>query len=275
VNVSVERRFAGGVLFVTLSDPASRNALGAEMVAGIDAAFEFAETTPEVRAVVLRGSGGTFCSGGNLDEFKRLMSAPAADRDADPIVRSNRRFGAALERIIRSTVPSIAVVEGAAVGGGLGLVAAADFAVARADARFGMPETTLGLPPAQIAPVVALKIGSARTRQLMLSARMLSAAEAFDIGLLDRVAATPGELAKNVADLLDGIGRCEPQAVRATKRILASSIQDGLALVLDDAAEEFARAMRSGRAAEGVAAAGERRAPPWRRKLADADEPSP
>ena len=158
----------------------------------------------------------------------------------------------------------MAVIEGTAVGGGLGLAAVCDLVLAEAAAKFAMPEASLGLPPAQIAPFVAMRSGAAQTRRLALTAARLSAAEAMACGLVDQVlagsVALDGALRQTLADVL----RCAPGALASTKAILAR--QDGtepLDATLDFAAQQFAMALRGGEAAEGVHAFGEKRVAAW------------
>ncbi len=250
----IRRELHGGVLMLTFDRPEARNALTSEMLCVLAAGFDEAERDPMVRAVVLRAAGPTFCAGGDFGAFRRLIAEAAPAGGPDPIVGYNRAYGAVLERLAGLTVPTIAVVAGAAVGGGVGFVAASDFVLARADATFRLPEVTLGLPPAQVAPFVADRIGRVRALQVMLSAEALDADAALRCGLVDRVAPNDAELAAELARTLAALERAEPAAVRATKAILTRDRAGERGATLDVAAEHFARALRSGAVSEWLAA---------------------
>lgn len=252
----------GASIHVTLDAPATRNALTDQMVAGIEDAITHAEANPATRALVIRGAGHTFCAGGDFGNFRALMAAPAPADAPDPIATFNRAFGAMLERLHACAVPTVAVVEGAAMGGGCGLAAACDFVLAASSAQFGMPEVTLGLPPAQIAPFVAARLGSGPALRLMLTGRRLGAAQALDVGLAD-IMAEPAELDAQLHALLADLGRAEPAALRATKAIVQRRQHAALADTLDFAAAQFAASLRSGTAAEGIAALTAKRPARW------------
>ena len=252
----------GAFVHVTLAAPATRNALSDAMVAGLLEAIALAEASPTVRALVIRGDGGTFCAGGDFGRFRELIAAPAPRDAPDPIAVFNRAFGALLERLQGCAVATVAVVEGAAMGGGVGLAAACDFVLAADSAQFGMPEVTLGLPPAQIAPFVAQRIGSGAARRLMLTGRRIGTAQALALGLADEALA-PHALDARLASLLGELGRAEPAALRATKVILKQRAEAPLATTLDAAAQLFATSLRSGTAGEGLAAFAAKRAAAW------------
>ena len=114
----------GAFAFVTLDAQATRNALSDVMVAGLNDALAIAGSRPETRALVIRGAGGTFCAGGDFSRFRELMASASPPEGPDPIAVFNRGFGAMLERLQACPVATIAVVEGAAMGGGVGLAAA-------------------------------------------------------------------------------------------------------------------------------------------------------
>jgi isohexenylglutaconyl-CoA hydratase len=250
----IRRERQGGVLTLTFDRPEARNALTPAMLEALVAGFDEAESDLSVRALVLRANGPSFCAGGDFGGFRRLIAEPAPEGEPDPIVRHNRAYGAVLERLAGLAVPTIAVVAGAAVGGGVGFVAASDFVLARGDATFRLPEVTLGLPPAQVAPFVADRIGRARALQAMLTAEVLGAEAALRCGLVDRIAADDTALAEELARTLAALERAEPAAVRATKAILARDRGGARGATLDFAAEHFARALRSVAVSERLAA---------------------
>lgn len=261
----------GAFVFATLDAPATRNALSDAMVTGLGEALGLAESQPAVRALVIRGAGGTFCAGGDFSGFRALMAEPAPAAGIDPIITFNRGFGALLERIHASPVATIAVVEGAAMGGGCGLAATCDFVLAASNAQFAMPEVTLGLPPAQIGPFVAVRLGAGAAVRLLLTGRRIPAAQALACGLVDELH-EGAALDERLTALLTELGRAEPAALRATKAILRRRATEPLGATLDFAADAFAAALRSGTAAHGLAAMAAKRPAAW---VARPDEASP
>ena len=252
----------GAFVFATLAAPATRNALTEGMVANLLEAIDRAEAQPDTRALVLRGAGGHFCSGGDFSRFRSLMAETAPSVGIDPIATYNRAFGTLLQRLQSAQVVTVAVVEGAAMGGGVGLAACCDFVLAAGSAQFGTPEVTLGLPPAQIAPFVAARLGEGAALRLMLTGRRLKASEALACGLADEV--HEGEaLEERLNAVLAELGRAEPAALRSTKAILHARRTHPLADTLDVAASHFAAALRSGTASEGLAALAAKRAASW------------
>ena len=161
-------RNAGACLHVTLNRPETKNAINREMVRDLTASPMLADDA-DIRAVVFRGANGTFCSGGDINGFKAMFDR----RRRNPARRTGRDPQSPLRRIMSrfEALPQtiVMVVEGAAYGGGLGLMCGGDVVLATADAKFSISETTLGVPPAQIAPFVAARIGVARTRRLALT----------------------------------------------------------------------------------------------------------
>lgn len=257
--VRVER--AAGFWFACLNRPERRNALSDALVAALGALFEHVAADLEARALVMCGAGGNFCAGADLTGVLALLNG-AAGAAADPIARANRRFGSLLEQLAALPVPTIAVVRGAAIGGGCGLAAACDRVLAADDAVFAMPEVTLGVAPAQIAPFVTGRVGVPRGRWLMLSAARLPALAARDAGLADSV--VPGtELRGALTAELRQLAAAEPAALRATKRIVALATGGPLPATLDAAALEFAGLLCHGGAREGIGAAREKRPPAW------------
>src|SRR5258708_37404680 len=178
-------RREGSRLHVTLNRPEMKNALSAEMVQELLSVVEFLEQSHDIGAVVLRGSGGTFCAGGDIKGFMaQFNTLPPAPGEKDPIALQNRRFGAFLARFDRLPQVIVTVIEGAAFGGGLGLAAVGDVALCLADGRFAPSETGLGIVPAQIAPFVAARVGVPEARRLALTGERLDGREAWRIGLV-------------------------------------------------------------------------------------------
>jgi isohexenylglutaconyl-CoA hydratase len=148
------------------------------------------------------------------------------------------------------------------MGGGCGLAATLDRVIAAEDAAFGMPEVTLGIAPAQIAPFVIRRVGASRARWLMLAAHRLDAHAALAAGLAD-VVSPVATLAATVTAELQALAVAEPQSLRATKRLVTLATTSPLGAALDGAALEFAALLGGAAAREGIAAARERRRPGW------------
>ena len=163
-------------------------------------------------------------------------------------------------------IVTIAVVDGAAVGGGMGLAAAADIVIATARARFSLAETSLGLPPAQIAPHLIARLGERLARRLALTGARLDGREAEALGLADFHCGTDAEKDARLESLLTAIELCAPSANAMTKRLFRISRAATPEAYIEIAARNFAEALRGPEAREGLAAFREKRAPSWAMK---------
>jgi isohexenylglutaconyl-CoA hydratase len=257
-----------GVLFATLNRPGTRNALAPEVVAELEQALTRAENDADCRALVLRGAGGFFCAGGNVGHFRSGLDRPA--EGPDPIAASNREFGHFMQRLSTLPVPVIAAVEGAAMGGGLGLACAADLVLATADAAFALSETSLGIIPAQIAPFVVARLGRPAALRLGLTGERVSGERAQRLGLVDESAADGAALDALLAQWLTRIGHCAPRANRVLKPLLQRCGLEPQGALLDQAAQAFAACLRD-EGVEGIQAFRDKRAPAWGQRW-DADE---
>lgn len=257
------------VLHVTLNRPDVRNAMSLAMVAELSAVFSQIEQDPGIRAVVLRGTGGHFCAGGDIKDMAGARSQQTIAGEPDPFYRLNRAFGDMIHQVNQSSKVVIAVLEGAVMGGGFGLACVSDVAIAGPTVRFGMPETSLGVIPAQIAPFVVQRIGLTHTRRLALLGLRLDGAEACQLGLVHQFCNSNESLNDALQAALDQIRRCAPHATAATKGLLHRVGHEPVAGLLDDAAKQFADAIRSDEGAEGTLAFMQKRPPSW----AEADTP--
>lgn len=250
----------GAVETWTLNEPESRNALTHEMLQSLLQACARAAQDANVRVVVLTGAGSAFCSGGSLGGFASLIGQPLPAGQTDPLLAMNQGFGDLLHAL--SELPQLLVcrVDGAAMGGGFGLVCCADHVVASARSVLGTPEVTLGLPPAQIAAFVWQRLGESAARQCLLQGLSYNAEQALQIGLVHEVQAPDDDAAwqRTLARLL----RAAPGAVASTKQLLRR-LRTPLPDVRTEAAQAFAQALRSPEAAQGLAAFAKRQAAPW------------
>ncbi|MEC7948431.1 MAG: enoyl-CoA hydratase/isomerase family protein [Myxococcota bacterium] len=255
----VER--TGSVCTVTLHRPHRRNAMNSAMVRELHAVLDTV-LIGEVRILVLRGADGHFCAGGDIQDMAAAAGAEPSD-GTDPIAIFNRTFGALIERVDALPCAVIALCEGAVMGGGFGLACVADVVIAVEGTRFRLPETSLGISPAQIAPFVVRRVGHSHARRLAVTGETLDAQDAVRLHLAHAAApdAPAGEAL--LSSMAARILRNEPHAVAETKRVVSQPAHRRLGDVLDDAAAGFARLARSETAAQGFAAFLRRSPAPW------------
>ena len=252
-----------GVLNVTLNRPDSRNAMSLAMVGELRAVLAAVHGDLSVRAIVLRGAGGHFCAGGDIKDMASARARSQGEGGADAYRALNRAFGSLLEEAQRTPQVLIAVLQGAVLGGGFGLACVSDIAIARQDARFGLPETTLGILPAQIAPFVVGRIGLTQTRRLALTAARFDGSEAERLGLVHFSEPDDAALEVRLQQVLGQVRQCAPQANAATKALLLATEGQALGPLLDSAAEQFAAAVTGAEGVEGTLAFVQKRPPKW------------
>jgi len=257
-TLRVERR--GGVRHVTLNRPELRNAMSLAMVDELIAALATAEAEGD-RAVVLRGAGGHFCAGGDIKDMGAAQAQPVA-AGVDPVARVNARFGQLCVAYAETGLPIVAVTEGAVMGGGFGLACVADLVIAADTAVFRLPETGLGLVPAQIAPFLVERLGYSEARRLAVTGGKLDAQAALALRLVHEVHA-PDALEAAVEAALQQIRKGAPDAIAATKALMRRARLQAPAELIEDAATAFARAARSEEGAEGMTAFLEKRPARW------------
>jgi len=248
----------GGVLHITLNRPDSRNAMSLQMVAELRAVLAAVRDDRTVRALVLSGAGGHFCAGGDIKDM-----ASARAQGADAYRELNRAFGALLEQAQHTPQVLITVLQGAVLGGGFGLACVSDIALADHQAQFGLPETSLGLIPAQIAPFVVQRVGLTETRRLALTAARFDGAEAQRLGLVHFVEQDAQALAERLDEVLQQVLRCAPEANAATKALLLASAGQPSSELLDEAAQWFSVAVTGDEGIEGTMAFMQKRKPRW------------
>ncbi|WP_263144371.1 enoyl-CoA hydratase-related protein [Pseudomonas sp. RIT-PI-AD] len=249
-----------GVLRITLNRPGQRNAMNRAMLEELRAVLAAVRADRGVRALVLSGADGHFCAGGDIQD---MAAARAADAQAR--AESNRAFGRLLEDVQGLPQVVIAVLQGAVLGGGLGLACVADVAIARRDARFGLPETTLGVLPAQIAPFVVARIGLTQARRLALTGARFEGAEALRLGLVHHCEEDDPALQRRLQDTLNQVRQCAPDANARTKALLLAATLQPTGALLDEAARHFAEAVGGAEGAEGTLAFVQKRPPAWAR----------
>jgi len=232
------------------------------MVDELRTALIEAEGAGDVRVVVLRGAGGHFCAGADLHDMASARQRELAG-DGHAIAAVNARFGALCGAFARTGLVTIAVLEGSVMGGGLGLACVADVALAGQGAQLRLPETSLGVVPAQIAAFLVERVGASQARRLAVTGGKLSAAQALAIGLVHEVHEEGAALDAALAATLAQVLRCAPGAIAATKALMARALHTPAADLVDDAARVFAQAARGAEGIEGMGAFLQKRLPSW------------
>ncbi len=243
----------GPVLHITLNRPDSRNAMSLTMVNELMAVFEAVKDDADVRAIVLRGAGGHFCAGGDIKDMAGARQQ-AASGDSGAFQKLNRRFGEMITAANHQPQVLITVLEGAVLGGGFGLATGA---------TFGLPETGLGVIPAQIAPFVVERIGLTQARRLALTGIRFQGEEARRLGIVHEVAADADSLDALLEDTLKAVRKCAPHANRVTKQLVLNVGHEPMEALLDQAAKDFAAAVNSKEGQEGTMAFVQKRPAKW------------
>lgn len=248
---------SGPAIWVTLNRDDVRNAFNGRMLADLLDAFETAPKVPGGRVVVLTGVGSAFCAGADLNWMRAVR-----DFTYEQNLEESNQVSAVMRRIYDCPLPTIARVNGPAIGGGAGLVACCDLAVAGEAARFSLSEVKLGLIPSCISPYVIRKIGEGNARELFLTGERISARKAREIGLVNE-AAKEGELDVVVAKWVNQLVTSGPVAIAKCKELIRNVPQMDLDEAGPYTAEMIAKMRTSEEGQEGMAAFLEKRKPGW------------
>jgi methylglutaconyl-CoA hydratase len=255
-GIEIERSGAKATLW--LNRPERHNAFDDGLIAELSAALAALAADSAVRVLLLAGRGKSFSAGADLAWMKRMAGYSAAENEADA-----QKMAEMLHRLDSLPKPTIALVQGAAMGGGVGLVAACDIAIAAEDAQFAFSEARLGLTPATISPYVIAAIGPRAARRYFLTAERFDARQALGLGLVSAVlpAADLAAAANKLADILCQNG---PAAMAEAKRLIADVTGHPIdAPLRAETARRIARQRASAEGCEGVAAFLEKRKPSW------------
>jgi methylglutaconyl-CoA hydratase len=247
----------GPVAHVVLDRPAARNAFDGAMVKELRDAVAAASARDDIRAIVLAGRGSVFCAGADLEWMRTVAGFTREMNLADA-----RALFDLYETLDRSPKAVVAAVQGAALGGGAGLVAVADVAVAEEAARFGFTEVRLGLVPAVISPFIVRKVGASAARALFVTGERFAAARAAEIGLVHRVV-PPGGLDGSVDEVVQALLRSAPGAVAVAKALVRGVHARVPESVRDLVCETIAERRASAEGEEGVRSFLEKRRPSW------------
>jgi len=260
-SLRMERTGPGGtVARVTLSRPDVHNAFDASLIADLRAAFAtLARDEPaRLRAVVLSGEGPSFCAGADLAWMRAAMALDTEGNEQDAMAMADM-----FETIDSSPAPVIARVHGAALGGGMGLLAVSDLVIAESGTRFGFTETRLGILPSVISPFVVAKIGESHARALFPSGKRFDATRAARIGLVHEIVEGEAALDAAVDSAVDDLLAAGPTAARAAKAIVREIRGLGHGSAKWHTARVIARQRTTEEAQEGFRAFTEKRRPGW------------
>jgi len=266
-SLAIERQ--GPVGLVTMNRPEKHNAFDDVLIRELTEALRSMEADDGVRVVVLSAAGRSFSAGADLNWMRRMAGFSKDENQRDAM-----GLGALMRTLAFLRKPTIARVQGAAYGGGVGLVACCDVAIALHSATFCFSEAKLGLVPAVISPYVIAAIGERAARRYFVTAERFEAAEAWRVGLVHELAPTEGELDEKVGLIVDAALAGGPAAQREAKELIRAVAGRPIhSELIQETAERIARIRSSPEGREGVSAFLEKRRPAW--VPAEPDPPAP
>lgn len=250
-----------GVLTITLNRPHKKNAMNLALVNEVMHVFTSISADTQIRAVIIRGSDGNFCAGGDISD----MHTDTASEEArlKTVWEFNRSFGRMITLVNYAPQVVVTLLEGAVLGGGFGLACVSDVAIADENAFFAMPETGLGVIPAQIAPFVVARIGLTHARRLALLGERINGEEAKTLGIIHFVSHSSEDMQAQLDKVIKHIKRCAPNANAATKALMLKVGHIDLESLLDEAADTFSQSLINKEGKEGVQAFLQKRKPNW------------
>jgi methylglutaconyl-CoA hydratase len=246
----------GGIETITINRPEKRNALNGLLISELSDALKRAEQG-DCEVVILTGAGSAFCAGLDLDEMATMSARTEQERQD-----SSRDVGHLLRTLYNFSRPTIAAINGPAIAGGMALATFCDFTLSIPDAKLGYTEVRVGFIPAIVAHFLMRQIGEKKTRELLLTGRIIKAQEAVDLGLITRIVPEK-DLIEESKKLAACLMRNSPEALRALKKILSLHSADRLNEELEVAIMANARQRGTEDLHEGVRAFLERRDPVW------------
>jgi methylglutaconyl-CoA hydratase len=254
---TLHTRTEEGVLTITMNRPDKRNALNPAMMEDLTHALMAAGDDPSCGVIVLTGAGSAFCAGLDLEHLETLHAKTPAEHRHD-----SERIAHLLRTLYDVPKPTIAAVNGAAIAGGMGLATICDFTLSVPEAKFGYTEVKIGFVPAIVSAYLRAQIGEKRSRDLLLSGRLVKAEEASEIGLVTRMIPEQ-DLMHETYKLAQCLLRNSPAAVQATKRLLSEHALHHLDQETESAIAANAEARTTDDFKEGIRAFLEKRPPEW------------
>lgn len=252
---------ASGVATITLNRPDTHNAFDEHVIAALSGKLDVLRLEKSVHALVLRGAGKSFSAGADLNWMKRAAGFSEEQNKADALALAEM-----LHKLYTMPLVTIACVQGAAMGGGMGLVSCCDIVIADKDALFALSEVKLGLIPATIAPYVLRTLGERQARRYFQTGERFNGEQAHKIGFIHELVRGADDMGERLAAILKIISTNGPQAMRASKALcLDLAGQPITAELIDDTASRIARTRAGVEAKEGLNAFLEKRKPEWAR----------
>lgn len=246
-----------GVATIQLNRPEIHNAFDDRMIAELTQIFVDVLASPDIRVLVITGVGKSFCAGADMNWMRRMKSYSLAENREDATKLSEM-----LERLYSLPIPTIAQVNGAAVGGGVGLVSACDIAIASETAVFSLSEVKLGLVPACISPYLLRRMPAGKLRPYFLSGIRISAEKAKELGLIYEVVPEK-DLSATVTSLVENLLQCGPKAIKMAKELLDQIPGMDAAQYMPYTAEMIANLRIGDEGQEGLTAFLDKRKPKW------------
>ena len=247
----------GKVARIRLNRPEVHNAFNAKMIGELTDAFTKAGKDASVRVVILTGEGKSFCAGADLNWMREIIRYSFEQN-----LEESLAVAELMHRIYVLPKPTVARINGSAIGGGNGLFSACDIAIATEEAKFGLSEVKIGLVPAAISPYVIMRIGETAAREYFLTGERFDARRAQEIGLVNRVVSQE-ELDKNVTDVIELLLSSGPEAMAKCKELLHKTPRMSLEEAKPFTARMIAELRVSAEGQEGMAAFLEKRKPRW------------
>ncbi len=248
------------VLHISLARPQVKNAFNPEMIAELTAVIRAAGMDADLRVLTMRGEGGVFCSGGDLNWMKETLAYTEAEN-----IRDARNLYALFEAMDTLPLPLVCGVEGFALGGGVGLVSICDYAIGVQTAQFSLSEVRVGLIPACIGPFVLRKIGASQARAMFLGSERFGAEQALKMGLIHEVVADAEALEAAMRRITESMVSASPNAERTAKAFLRSLGTLPWDAQGDLAVRTLADIRVTDEAQEGLRAFLEKRPPRWQK----------
>jgi methylglutaconyl-CoA hydratase len=249
--------YRDAIATITLNRPDKRNAISAAMIADLQSALDAIEKNHSIRVAILTGAGKAFCAGMDLEMLSAIAKQSPTENQED-----SRRIAKMLRRIWSFPRPLIAAVNGAAYAGGCGIATLCDFTLATPEAKFGYTEVKIGFLPAIVSVFLTRQIGEKRSRDLLLTGRIIGAQEAKDFGLVTQVVPADLLLAR-AKELAAELIAASPGSLTRAKHLLTSAAAPGIDHDLERAILENARIRSTPDFQEGVASFLEKRKPVW------------
>ena len=256
-TIVISKKDREAVLWITLNRPEVHNAFNSEAILELTDVFDRVKADDSVRVVVLTGEGKSFCAGADINWMREIVRY-----SFDQNLEESLQLAEVLYKIYMLPKPTIAMVNGAAIGGGTGFLSVCDIAIAAEEAKFGLSEVKIGLVPAAISPYVVRKIGESKAREYFLTGHRISAQKALEIGLINEVV-PKNKLEERVEELIGQFLASGPEAIASCKELILNVPRMSLEDVKAYTARMIANLRISGDGLAGMSAGLEKRKPRW------------